>query len=294
MRIPMKVEFPMPEDIRDLYTEDEHEFLIAVSDGYYGGDVYSDESLHEAQFEILGKIDLTTGKKIKGRGSASWIAAKYPNTVEYNNYFDKVNDSVKEIVHPKTIYRVKGYAPIDPVNKPLYFFLERHMNGLYISEILSFGEQDEFLQSILDMYFTKKSITSPVLGELVFNPDLMWYSAKKRLQRKQVELTLSVNDICDDIQSGLEALESFWSNKESWNERLKKYAAEYLLDMAEDWSDSEISEEEFISKIRLTDIGFKNDGSFLAYYSDGKFFKGHSIEIRGNIDSEPDSVNIAG
>ena len=94
MKIPMKVEFPMPEDIRDLYTEDEHEFLIAVSDGYYGGDVYSDESLHEAQFEILGKIDLTTGKKIKGRGSASWIAAKYPNTVEYNNYFDKVNDSI--------------------------------------------------------------------------------------------------------------------------------------------------------------------------------------------------------
>ena len=168
--------FPMPEDIRDRYTEEEHEFLIAVSDGYYGGDVYSDESLHEAQFEILGKIDLTTGKKIKGRGSASWIAAKYPNTVEYNNYFDKVNDSVKEIVHPKTIYRVKGYAPIDPVNKPLYFFLERHMNGLYISEILSFGEQDEFLQSILDMYFTKKTITSPVLGELVFNLDLMWYS----------------------------------------------------------------------------------------------------------------------
>ena len=135
MKIPMKVEFPMPEDIRDLYTEDEHEFLIAVSDGYYGGDVYSDESLHEAQFEILGKIDLTTGKKIKGRGSASWIAAKYPNTVEYNNYFDKVNDSVKEIVHPKTIYRVKGYAPIDPVNKPLYFFLERHMNGLISREI---------------------------------------------------------------------------------------------------------------------------------------------------------------
>ena len=168
------------------------------------------------------------------------------------------------------------------------------MNGLYISEILSFGEQDEFLQSILDMYFTKKSITSPVLGELVFNPDLMWYSAKKRLQRKQVELTLSVNDICDDIQSGLEALESFWANKESWDERLKKYAAEYLLDMAEDWSDREISEEEFISKIRLTDIGFKNDGSFLAYYSDGKLFKGHSIEIRGNIDSGPDSVNIAG
>ena len=133
MRIPMKVEFPMPEDIRDLYTEDEHEFLIAVSDGYYGGDVYSDESLHEAQFEILGKIDLTTGKKIKGRGSASWIAAKYPNTVEYNNYFDKVNDSVKEIVHPKTIYRVKGYAPIDPVNKPLYFFLERHVSSRKIA-----------------------------------------------------------------------------------------------------------------------------------------------------------------
>ena len=82
-------ELPMPEDIRDLYTEDEHEFLIAVSDGYYGGDVYSDESLHEAQFEILGKIDLTTGKKIKGRGSASWIAAKYPRTAEYNNFFHK-------------------------------------------------------------------------------------------------------------------------------------------------------------------------------------------------------------
>ena len=79
----------------------------------------------------------------------------------------------------------------------------------------------------------------------------------------------------------------------AWSWKGNSGGVEYL-DMAEDWSDSEISEEEFISKIRLTDIGFKNDGSFLAYYSDGKFFKGHSIEIRGNIDSEPNSVNIAG
>ena len=87
-----------------------------------------------------------------------------------------------------------------------------------------------------------------------------------------------------------------------------------LTDLANDWRDEEdeddedddgevsspdestdeITEEEFASRIYITELSVNADGEFTAYYNDDDMFLGHVITINGSLEEGIEDAYIQG
>ena len=82
--------------------------------------------------------------------------------------------------------------------------------------------------------------------------------------------------------------------------RYRKFAAQKLLSIANEWLSEEeedaeeITEEEFVNRMKISEIIVSPDGSLSMMYNDGDLFFGHIIEILVETDGEILSANIAG
>ena len=56
---------------------------------------------------------------------------------------------------------------------------EAHMQGMYVTEILSDHEQNEYLQNLLDIWYNPVTIHSEEFGDMVLDKGLMWYAVEK-------------------------------------------------------------------------------------------------------------------
>ena len=198
MEYPYKVGISMPDELKDRYETEPHEYLVASCCEHLTGIIHTLEygdrfgsspikRIIYADADLVGYVDLTVNIT-KRRKEWMWMqfTSYYPCppspwglTKEESDAQNAEYDRVQEIFQPNKIYRVKGLPPISrPDLKP--FNNKAHMQSFYVLEVLSEGEENEFLQNLLDMWYNPVTLHSEEFGDMVLDKELMWFTVEKQ------------------------------------------------------------------------------------------------------------------
>lgn len=281
----------IPVEKKAYFYDEIHEFLVAIGGGSTGGSKFAGKYWN-ASVPILGYIDLSANKQSGIRSSLSFVLTDEEEASrQYFNYFGK-----------EKIYRIKGMLPKpvgDEVSDNIY-----RMSGLYVTEIVSEDENNDFLQGLIDEYSRVITVVSEVFGEMTLNKELGWYEGTGLWLGKNIDVTISAEDEGKDISEDLEIAEKFFAEQSEWDKKIRAYAAEELTGLANDWlADSvddedeepaEITEEDFAHRITPDSICFDEDGAFTFYFGDDDMFWGHSVVVYGDVENGPDEAQMEG
>lgn len=153
-----------------------------------------------------------------------------------------------------------------------------------------------------------EKIYNKVLGELVYNEELKWFEGNVNWCGNDVDFSLNVdNSNKTELNNTISVATDMVNNQQKWDDTVRKYAAEYLTDLANDWAYAdygeedeeseeppEITEQEFAERIDLCDITFYSDGRFVFWFYDDDMFAGHSVTVYGDIKNGCNNTGIEG
>ena len=321
MEYPYKVGLPMPDELKDRYETEPHEYLVASrAEGLTGLVItrrydpvhgcYPVKQIIYADADIAGYIDLTANTTLRsGKWMHMTFTTNFPCSPTPNNIDVSKEESdaqkeeyarMKQIFRPNKIYRVKGLPPISrPDLKP--FNNEAHMQSFYVLEVLSEGEENEFLQNLLDMWYNPVTLHSGEFGDMVLDKELMWFNVEAQWRRMPFYIRLKLHDENEDAKDGLALLEQFWKKKAAWDKKLRAFAAKQLLTLANDWAENDDehpgrvwTEESFAKALKNESIIMDTDGSFEMWYDDGGIFFGHAVVISGDVQNGAKKATMEG
>lgn len=133
----------------------------------------------------------------------------------------------------------------------------------------------------------------------MLNKDYSYFSGEVKWNDKNISVSMEVdkNDRCTWEQV-FENLRFLFNNMQQKDQEFRRYAAEQLTELANDWlqdeEDEEITEDMFVSRINLVELAMDYNGDYSLYYNDDDMFWGHIIDIVGSIETGPTSASIAG
>lgn len=304
-KYPCKVGIPMPDEIKDRYETEPREFLVGFRSKSITGGIKTLQydslgigikSIIFANVDIVGYVDLTINNNVRSKASVCFTA-NYPCLAGRELSLEEADRQQKEYEHIKSlfqenkIYRIKGLAPISQPDLK-QFNNEYHMQTLYLLEILSDNEENEFLQNLLDDWYNPIMLHTDEFGEMILDKEMGWYSVEQSWRRKPFKLRLKAEDAKEDVTEGLAALTQFWQKKASWDKKLRAFAGQQLLGLANDWASGDDenpdriwTEESFAQTLKNECIVMDNTGNFEMWFDDGGIFLGHSVMVKGNIRS---------
>ncbi len=151
-------------------------------------------------------------------------------------------------------------------------------------------------------------IYNKILGELVYNEELKWFEGSVNWCGNNVDFSLNVSNSNEtELNNTILVATDMVKNQQKWDDTVRKYAAEYLTDLANDWAyddydeedeeseePPEIMEQEFAERIDLCDITFYSDGRFVFWFYDDDMFAGHSVTVYGDIENGCNNTGIEG
>lgn len=225
---------------------------------------------------------------------------------------------IDDSADPKEITFTLDYngpdGPPDPKPIILKGFYEIDGDALRIS----FGPRDEFPETFSDAnglvtferdrgpipQSQQPSGTPPilddVLGTLHWDDNLNWYRGEVPLGDKTIDVSLTPDEDGDAAVARARARDIV-TRLAHYKELAANYAVDGLLDLANDWNendedgdDSEVTAEEFTSRMTLESITVEADGGVTFWHNDGDLFSGHSIQVSIDANDECTLTNIPG
>lgn len=156
---------------------------------------------------------------------------------------------------------------------------------------------DPDLKAILDEQ--KKPVSHYIegLGTFTLNRSVGWFEANVDWLGAEIALNFDQDNSMDRCAQAAKAL---MAGQEDWDEQVRAYAAQELLDLAKDWAqdgggdEEEITQEQFIQRMELESIQVNEDGSFEFWFNDGDLFWGHSIRVSGDLSQGPTDAQMEG
>lgn len=141
------------------------------------------------------------------------------------------------------------------------------------------------------------TLSHSFFGELTLDPTLNWYEVELDWGEKRVQLYLSMND-CPSADELFRTAESLWKDQHMWDQRLRKYAADQLLQLKNDaWLDEDeddVTADAFYQCMTTKSIVVYPHDRFQFTFDDGDLFWGHVIQVSGDLIEGPTGANIAG
>lgn len=289
----------IPEEMDKLYHNEEKEFLVMTVGGTYGSKI-GDKDYWDKSIGILGYVEVESGRTSSIKNSLDWSVKDY-----------KSDDNFQQ---GDIIYRIKGRLPKLLDGEEPWINNEKRMSSLYVTEIISDNENNEFLENLLAEYKKEVSINSELLGKLILDKDVEQYETENDVEwcGDNIKIWLTADE--GDVNELLAVGEEFYKNRQEWDRKIREYAAKRLTELANDWltdeyyydddeneepdeeteSIHEITEKEFAERLVMCDLSFDGGGDFTVYYADDDMFWGHSVIVDGNIKTGFESASIAG
>ena len=274
-------EFPLSQENNIVEKIEKEKEIIALinSKGTFASKITSEnESSLVANVELIAYIDCMTNELIKSNSKVEW-----PITTE------DINKNFIYNIEKYHIYHLK-VKELEPNNFLLVDVLERDLENQLLKETLKECEQKAAIV-----------IEEPDLGKFTLDKNLKAFISQMDWlnPKKQINVSLNIGEnsrlkALEKVGGFFNTLEKLVANKKEWDKKLKIYAAENLIDLANELRKNlkgmfkfiKIWKWRFIGKIELINLDINPNGEFIATFDDKKLFVGHKIIINGNINGE--------
>ena len=274
-------EFPLGQENKSVdKTEKERELIVLInSKGTFTSEITSEnKNLLVANAELIAYIDCITNELHKTKAKIEWLIT--------------VEDSKRNFIYnieKYHIYHLK-VKETDTNNFLLIDVLERNLENKLLEETLKECEQKAAIV-----------IEEPDLGKFTLDKNLKAFISQMDWlnPKKQINVSLNIGEnsrlkALEKVGGFFNTLEKVVANKKEWDKKLKIYAAENLIDLANELRKNlkgmfkfiKIWKRRFIGKIELINLNINPNGEFIATFDDKKLFVGHKIIINGNINGE--------
>lgn len=157
--------------------------------------------------------------------------------------------------------------------------------------------EDSMLQPILEVQMKPVDYEDRVLGTFALDKRVDTFEKKVDWQGRSVNLTFD-NGTDEEIAEGLRTCYEIMNNVSEWDNKVRKFAAEQLLELKnENWIDEdedELTKEEFMTRISVRSISAMPEGEMEFWLDDGDIFWGHSIVVSGSVDGGLEDAEMCG
>lgn len=282
----------MVKEIKEFEQEfhnEEFELTVLIHTGINGGVVYGDYIKPSANF--IASINEKTGELNETLGRLEWM-------VKNSDEDDKYGFDLKGM----TIYRVRVRKCIEKELKPNVLPL---INNLYLLiDVVESDVSDQRLEHIRDLYMTPVYIDDEA-GHFKLNRELEWYEGTIDWLEKECSVMLGLDDDKDTAQQSLAVLRRLLADLKNWDNKLRSFAADTLLDAANEYQEDAMGENEstsaepitkeiFMRRMEIGELYIDGDGSIEVYFNDDDMFWGHTIMVNANISGEIEDSDIVG
>lgn len=269
------------------FEKEEMEITVLVEDACCGACVRGEWLTPSVTF--VASIDNTTAEPSRKKGRIEWIISKEASKEGWGYEFIQYG-----------IYRllVRKCVPMELGEHQSEIMNNRYM----LIKILEEDVYNDKLQEIKD-YLQKPVTIQSEFGTFILEREYSWFSCEMDWCGNKVSVTLESDNDCEEtVKEAMSTFQQIAKDKAGFDKKNKEYAADKLLESANEWladDDSEdkpdeITREMFTEKMEITNICVNSDGSITMYYSDGDMFWGHAIEIDVEADGTYSDAYIAG
>lgn len=160
-------------------------------------------------------------------------------------------------------------------------------------------EIDPEMKAILEEQKKPVSIWVPELGTFTLNRLVNWFEAEVEWLGQPARLDI---DREEDWDACVEQAKALMADQKGWDEKVRSFAADQLLEQANDWArdaaegeePEEITREQFMERLELDAVQISAGGRFEFWFNDGDLFWGHAIHVTGALDKGPESAQMEG
>lgn len=284
---------------------------------------FNDKFFDEIQ-EIIILTPNTTGGAGMSQGDVLWTASQYLIAyIDKNNQLIKADGRVQWLAEEDKNNRFDYGYKFNPVSQ--YRLKVRRAKPAKAEDYLPFSENENFVLPDLTHYFmllevietdvheprldaVKEEFLQPVvinneLGEFSLDKEYNSYSGEIDWLGEDVSVTIEGDDNDEVTQRCFSHLSTMVKNTQDFDQKMRQFASEKLLENAQEWQDDSdevgelepLTNESFIARISLSELAITDDeGNFSAYFDDGDLFWGHVIIVDGNVNGDFDDAYIAG
>ena len=158
---------------------------------------------------------------------------------------------------------------------------------------------DRDLKAILDEQKKPVTFWESGLGTFTLNRAVGWFELETDWLDQPVRLEFDRDENRADC---LLHLHTLMDKQQEWDRRVRDFAADKLLELANQWaqeegeeeSPQEVTQEDFMSRMELDAVQVYEDGAFDFWFNDGDLFWGHSIHVTGSLKAGPEDAQMEG
>jgi hypothetical protein len=270
------------------YEEEKRELLVLFSDAN-GGGCKAQGDLWAMSAYFLAYVDTLTGKLEQGKGRVAWPLAGADLKEHGSSYpYHFKRGSTYRL-------RVRGLTDrtVPEGMNPSFY------NRFLVVEVLEEDAACEALDAVLEDYRRPVVLDGGSLGSFTLDKDCSCFNGDIDWQGEEVHVSMDVDS--DDEGSWARALDCLRTLSEHRDERdgeWRRFAAEKLTELANDWredeDEEEIAEDAFAARMSPSELSLDADGEYTAYYDDEDMFYGHVITVDGTVEDGMRSASIAG
>ena len=161
---------------------------------------------------------------------------------------------------------------------------------------------DPDLKAILEEQKKPESIDVDGLGTFTLNRQVGWYEAEVDWLDGKVRLDFDKGE-AQAMKAAQDTARALLADAQSWDGRVRAFAAQQLTDLANQWAQDEeeedeapeeITPEDFMERMELDAIQVDDQGGFTFWFEDGEMFWGHAIRVSGTLAGGPDEAQMEG
>ncbi|ADZ83671.1 DUF2262 domain-containing protein [Cellulosilyticum lentocellum] len=278
------------EKFQEEYEKEILELLVLIKSDVGGASVKGDMLMPSAEF--MASMDIATGELSKEKGRLEWMIPKAKDRVGWGFELKKL-----------TIYHVKVRKCKQSVLEP--YMLKEMNNRFLLLEVLD----SQVIHPVLDQMRKEKLktiyIEDEVLGKFSLNRDYSWFEGEINWLGEKCSVSLGTDEEDgDSAEKAWTAFKQLYTNLKEWDQKVRYFAAKELTILANDWimdsveegeeEPEDITKDEFMRRMRISELAVESDGGLTLYYNDDNMFWGHVILIEANISGKITSAHIAG
>lgn len=274
-------------EFESRFYKEEKELIVLTKEAVGGAAVVGD--MLRPSLEFLASVDVKTGELSREKGRLEWLIRNVPGRSGWGYDFRQFG-----------IYRIRVRKSIPVKLEP---YMSKTMNNCcMVLEILEKDALEPRLEEI------RKQISRPViieepLGKFKLDRQFSSFEGEIEWLGEDCGVFLETDDEDGDTaRKALQVLQELHKDLENWDDKFRRYAAEKLTDLANEWlaEDEEqagadpITKDAFARRLEISEVSISPDGDITVYYHDDDMFWGHVVEIDANIRDGILNANIAG